>query len=306
MKNQLVQYLEYNNILIPQQSGFRQKHSCETALNMVIAEWKEELNKKHSIIAVFIDLKRAFETIDQKILLEKLEGIGIRDVELDWFRNFLTNRKQRTIIGSTLSEEVDVKIGLPQGSVLAPILFNIYINDINSVLKFSSIKLFADDALISINGNNENDIREKLQSDLNSLYIWLCANKLKINIDKTKYMVITRKNLAGLEPLKINNLEIENVKTIKYLGIQIDCKLKFDVHIDYAISKLATKLWFIQRTCKNLSKYYKIKVYRSIVEPYFIYCSTIFFIMKDSQIEKLQKFRIKPCASYYANVMILP
>lgn len=118
-------------------------------------------------------------------------------------------------------------------------------------------------------------------------------------------MVITRKNIADLEPIKINNTEIENVNTIKYLGIRIDSKLKFDSHIDYTISKIATKLWYMQRTCKNLSSHYKVKVYRSIVEPHFIYCSTIFFIMKDSQIEKLQKCRIKLCALYYANGMIL-
>ena len=126
IKEQLEQYLEENNIIIPQQSGFRRKHSCETALNLVLAEFKDDLSSKNTIISVFLDLKRAFETIDRNLLLKKLFAIGIKDIELEWFRSFLSDRKQRTIIGSAISEEVNVGIGLPQGSVLATILFNLY------------------------------------------------------------------------------------------------------------------------------------------------------------------------------------
>ena len=288
IKNQLVKYLEDKSVIIQEQSGFRHKHSCESALNLVLANFKEDLNSKHNIISVFVDLKRAFETIDQNILLKKLSAIGIRDKELNWFKSFLENRKQCTVIGQEISEARNVDIGLPQGSVLAPLLFNIYINNIGKVLKYSSIKLFADDALIMISGSNIEEIRDKLQYDLDNLYSWLCVNKLMINIDKTKFMVITRKLNSENIVLKINNKEIENVESIKYLGIQIDCKLNFNKHTEYTIKKISKQIGFVKRTCKYLNKKYKILVYKSIIEPHFIYCPTIFFIMKDSQINKLQ------------------
>ena len=293
IKNQLVIYLEDKKVIINEQSGFRHKHSCESALNLVLASIKDDLNNKCSVISVFVDLKRAFETIDQDILLEKLKAIGVRNREFMWFKSFLTNRKQRTVIGSAISNEVDVNIGLPQGSVLAPILFNIYINDIKKVLNFSTIKLFADDALITISGSDIVDINQKLQQDLDSLFKWLCINKLKINIEKTKYMIISRKtNIEDIE-LKINNQIKQKVKSIVYLGIQIDEKLDFNDHIEYTIRKIAKQIGFLKRSCKYLSKKYKIMVYKSIIEPLFIYCPTVFFIMKDSQIAKLQVLQNK-------------
>ena len=288
IKTQLVRYLEDKKVIINEQSGFRNKHSCESALNLVLANFKDDLNNKCSVISVFVDLKRAFETIDQNMLLKKLNAIGIRNKELNWFRSFLTDRKQCTIIGSSKSEDILVELGLPQGSVLAPILFNIYINDIVKALRYSKIKLFADDALITISGSNEKDIFEKLQQDLDSLYKWLCINKLKINIEKTKYMIITRKNNFEAFSLTINNTILERVESIMYLGIHIDNKLNFNDHIDYTISKIAKQIGFLKRSCKFLSKKYKILVYKSIIEPHFIYCPTVFFIMKDSQIAKLQ------------------
>ncbi|XP_036340251.1 uncharacterized protein LOC118749554 [Rhagoletis pomonella] len=150
VKNQLMMYLEENKILVQQQSGFREKHSCETALNLVIADWKEELNNKNVVVSVFLDLKRAFETVDRDILLKKLQRIGITGTELEWFSSYLKQRRQRTVINTAISEELEVPIGLPQGSVLAPILFLIYINDIVNAVEGCEIRLFADDALIMI------------------------------------------------------------------------------------------------------------------------------------------------------------
>lgn len=147
------------------------------------------------------------------------------------------------MINTAISEELEVPIGLPQGSVLAPILFLIYINDIVNAVEGCEIRLFADDALIMISENNINVAISKMQMALNNLYTWLCGNRLKLNINKTKYMIITRRNFNDLNvELKINNESIQRVDSIKYLGIIIDNKLKFEEHIKYTVAKVA-KNW---------------------------------------------------------------
>jgi len=291
IKNQLVQYLYDNNLIIHQQSGFRKKHSCETAINYIISEWKDELNKKQIIIAVFLDLKRAFETIARHLLLIKIQNIGVEGRELKWFENYLTNRHQRTIVNSNISEEISVNNGLPQGSVLAPILFLVYINDIVKALEYCDIKLFADDALLFVSAPDPVVALEKIQIDLNNLYHWLCENKMKINIDKTKFMVLNRQNVEYSLQLKIKDDSIEEVKEIKYLGVVIDTKLKFQGHINHVSKKLAKNIGFLQRSCRQLSTKYKISVYKTIIEPHFIYCPSVLFILPDSMIDKLQKLQ---------------
>lgn len=114
----------------------------------------------------------------------KLKRIGIKEVELKWFESFLTNRKQRTVIGEELSKDLPVDIGLPQGSVLAPILFNIYINDVLSSIRYCKIRLFADDALLTISEDDLDTATDKMQNDLDSLYVWLCKNKLMLNVKR--------------------------------------------------------------------------------------------------------------------------
>ncbi|XP_067622537.1 probable RNA-directed DNA polymerase from transposon BS isoform X1 [Eurosta solidaginis] len=288
VKNQLLDYLNKNEVIIKEQSGFRSKHSCETALNLVIAEWKESRTKKQFTISVFLDLKRAFETVDRDILIRKLYKIGIRNIALNWFKSYLSGRKQKTVIRNKISPEVDIEIGLPQGSVLAAILFIIYINDIKNCIKYCKIRLFADDALLTVSGNTIDEAASKIQSDLQAIYKWLCQNMLKINIEKTKWMIMGSRVTQDDVSLKIANTPIERVTRIKYLGIIIDDKLKFDEHLKYIEGKISKKIGFMFRSCRHISMQYKIMVYRSIIEPHFIYCPTILFALADSQKSRLQ------------------
>lgn len=290
VKDQLSHYLDLHKIIIPEQSGFRSKHSCETALNLVIAEWKESLSNREVTVSVFLDLKRAFETVDRDILLKKLYIIGVRNLPLKWFKSYLQGRKQKTLIDDAVSTELDVEIGLPQGSVLAAILFIIYINDIKKYIEHCKIRLFADDALLTISAPTLEEAVLKIQNDLNSIYRWLCHNKLKLNIDKTKYIIMRRRtfNLDTVD-LKIANTSLQRVDSIKYLGVFIDDKLKFDEHSKYIEAKISKKIGFMFRTCKLISRKYKILVYRSIIEPHFIYCPTVLYTLNDSQISMLQK-----------------
>lgn len=166
IKEQLDYYLEINKLVIKEQSGFRKGHSCESALNMILLYWKEQLEDGKIVLAVFLDLKRAFETIDRNRLLKKQFDYGVRGKELKWFESYLESRTQCTKFNDATSERIGIDIGVPQGSKLAATLFSLYINDIKSCLIHMLIALFADDTLIYYSGNDIDEIMIKVNEDL--------------------------------------------------------------------------------------------------------------------------------------------
>lgn len=149
VKEQIETYLENNNIISDHQSGFRKQHSCETAIQIIIDDWKLIVNEGKMIGVIFMDLKRAFETVIRERILEKLYQYGIRGVVLKWLQSYLSDRTQQVRFGDEWSNLIVTKYGVPQGSVLGPLLFIIYINDIINVCpEECSIKMFADDTII--------------------------------------------------------------------------------------------------------------------------------------------------------------
>lgn len=221
------------------QSGFRAKHSCETALNLIIDEWKTSIAKNKVVIAVFLDFKRTFETIDRNILLTKLYYMGIRGTSLEWFRSYFEGRTQRVKIDEHISDAKEIGAGIAQGSVLAALLFILYINDIEKVSDYCDISLLADDTLLTIIANSYNEVINKLNHDLNKIYKWLCMNKLKLNVQKTKWICffgarhLGSSNVTTCTDVKINGEVIKRVSSTKYLGIFIDEKLDFHDHFNY-------------------------------------------------------------------------
>jgi hypothetical protein len=290
VKNQLSQYIENNNILISQQSGFRKHHSCETSLSLILKQWKEEIDRKRVIVSVFLDLKRAFETIDRKILLQKLLCYGITEKEYEWFKSYLDQRFQQTRFNGVLSALREIELGVPQGSVIGPLLFILYINDIGGAIIHSQVNLFADDTLLSVSGENVDECIMKMQEDLNELSKWLKFNKLKLNVAKTKYMIITsrRRNPSNSTTLSIDSEQIEEVKNLKYLGVQIDNKLDFKEHLNLVVKKIAKKTNFLGRISRKLTSVTKVMIYKSIILPHLDYCSSIIFMANKQDINKLQ------------------
>jgi hypothetical protein len=193
VKEQLVQYLDVKNLVIAQQSGFRASHSCETALNLVLSSWKDSVQNNKVIVAVFLDLQRAFETIDCKVLLRKMERYGIKNAALRWFQNYLEGRTQVIKFGKTTSTLAYNNLGVPQGASLSPILFTLFINDIVKIIKHSEINLFAGDTLIAVAAISVEEEATNINEDLKLVSEWLKANKLKLNIKKTKSMIVTLK-----------------------------------------------------------------------------------------------------------------
>lgn len=269
IKEQLENYIETKDILIDEQSGFRRNHSCESALNLVIIRLKEQIEGGNIIVAILLDLKRAFETIDRQRLIKKLESIGVKGKELEWFTSYLSDRFQRTKFNGEVSDEKQIDLGVPQGSKLAALLFLIYINNISGCLMFMQLILFADDTLLYYCGKDINEINGKINEDMERLNIWLCTNKLKLNIDKTQYMVMNNGDSDQQFNIEINGEVIERVNNMKYLGFMINCRLKLTNHIDYTCKNIAKKVGFLAEISNKLTADHRVTIYKSIIAPHF-------------------------------------
>lgn len=291
---QLNAYVTTNNLLASHQSGFRRMHSCESAINDVLYEWREAQNNSKIIIAVFLDFQRAFETIESKLAIDKLEKYGISGTTLNWFKSYLNGRKQTVKIGESISQTVDNNLGVPQGSILGPLIFILYVNNMVNCLKFSKAKMFADDTLIYIVADSLHDAMSKINSDLDTLFMKLCQNKLKLNVDKTKAMVITNK-LININDLKIfiNGSKLDIVNEIKYLGVILDNKLKFDSNVSQICKKIGQKLNVLNRLRHELNQNQKLYLYKTIIQPHFMYCPSIIFLANESEISRLQVLQNK-------------
>ena len=234
INNQLKAFLSFHNILNRHQSGFRPGHSTISAATKVVNDIAYALDNKQDCVALFIDLSKAFDSVDHALLLNRLAEIGLDRKACKWFKNYLSDRSQAVVADGHKSEFLNISKGVPQGSILAPVLFTLFINDFNSSIVNSAVHLYADDTVIYSIAPSVELAFQNLKSDFCLIQKALINLKLALNAGKTKFMVFSRKLNAISTASDLNTLEgacIERVASYKYLGIWIDDKLSFKMHI---------------------------------------------------------------------------
>ena len=268
----LQQFLNANNILSNSQYGFRAHMSTVHAALELTESIYNSIDSKQHCAGVFIDLKKAFDTVNHKLLVDKLSLWGKRGRKC-MVRNYLINRKQYVVVDNQASSMQFIKCGVPQGSVLGPVLFLLFINDICNVSNLVKFVLFADDTNIFCSNENVEVLQDTLNRELAKLFVWFSINKLSLNLGKTNYMLF-RSRPPDLElHLKINNADIPKVTATKFLGIIIDDRLNWKPHIQYVKSKLSCIFSIMYKASKLITTAGMYILYCSLFQPHISYCN---------------------------------
>ena len=301
--HQTMKYLELNNILSSFQSGFRPDHSTTSTVAKITDKIISNMERGQLTYAIYIDFSKAFDTIDHDILLNKLQHLGFTGKARSWFKSYLKGRSQTVKANETKSKPYKITHGVPQGSVLGPLMFLLYINDISESITFSDHELYADDTILICAGPNPSNTQSKLQSDLSKLAGWCESNKLTINFKKTMSMVFgSRHRLKQVPPpkFKLNNKVIGNTTSYKYLGLTLDSTLSFDKHTSNLIKTVTNKTYVLRKIRPYLNAQASLQIYKSMLLPILDYGDFIYSSAPQKNLKKLQRLQnsnIRLCLS---------
>jgi hypothetical protein len=276
MTNRLMDYFVKFALLSPSQFGFQKRKSTSDAVLNFVEYIYSCLNSKSHALSIFIDLRKAYDTVNHNILLRKLYKYGIRGLPLKWFESYLRNRKQYVRVGSSCSSILNTSIGLPQGSVVSPLLFLVYINDLPNVSKIFKYILFADDTTLTVNNKIYTDLITLTNIELSKITLWTVTNRLSLNVGKTFAMLFTNRVFdVSDSPVLFNGSEVDVCNRGKFLGVVIDDRLRYSNHIEMLGKKISKSIGIIYKLKNTVPTSILINLYYTLVYPYLLYCNVI-------------------------------
>ena len=292
MYNRVYNYLNDNNLLFHKQFGFRKGHSTDHALIELINSIYDSFNQNKYTLGVFIDLSKAFGTVDHNVLIDKLNLYDIKSNSLKWFSSYLSKRKQVIQAGAIKTSNLDITCGVPQGSILGPLLFIIYVNDLCNASKIFEPIIFADDINLFFSHKNIKELFHNANLDLNKVFKWFNANRLSINKDKTKYTLFHKAREKDNIPLKLPPLfmsdrEVKRITSVKYLGVLIDEHFTWKENITVIESKVSKNLGILYRARRVLDSTALKNLYFSFIHSYLNYGNIVSTSTSRTKLKKL-------------------
>ena len=283
----IIHHLINHGILSNSQHGFRKRRSCETQLILAINDLARGLENKEQIDVILLDFAKAFDKVSHQRLLLKARHYGVRGLILQWVEDFLTGRTQKVILEGQLSNEIRVTSGVPQGSVLGPLLFLIYINDLPDCTSHSTSRLYADDCLLYKSIKTHQDCN-KLQEDLVRLQQWESTWKMEFHPAKCQVLRVTNKRNPIDGQYNIHGHPLENVSSAKYLGVHIDKNLNFNSHVDATVKKANSVCAFLRRNFKHCNRRIKEATYVTYIRPMVEHAATAWDPHTQKNVNKIE------------------
>lgn len=286
----LVRHFTQNNILYDLQHGFRERRSCETQLVMLVDELARNIQNGKQTDLILLDFSKAFDKVSHNKLLFKLHQFGVRGRNLAWIRGFLSNRSQRVVVDGEFSTSIPVTSGVPQGSVLGPILFLAYINDLPEQVK-SQVRLFADDTVIYITLDGKGR-QSMLQEDLKKLEHWETLWDMEFNPSKCQVIHITTSRNPIRTKYILHGQVLENTSSARYLGVDISDDLNWSTHISRVTNKANSTLGFLRRNIPTKNQQLRSAAYKAVVRPQLEYAASVWdphLATHTNQIEAVQR-----------------